>query len=436
MNLQGIPPFQDRTHDGMIAAMIQVEEDDNLDVLQGHRGASRLMLVPDLDLRDGQAHDDLHQDHEGCAAYVTEMLLTTPEARVVLNMSYVALVRAINARLLKIKTPSRISRKPRSIDKRSNYNGSEWRNWLIFYAVPCLLGLIKPEYLDILASLSYACFLLSQDSIEQEEIDEAERLLLRVGTSFERIFGVGLLRYNLHVTTKHKVRSVRNLGSPWAYSTYNYESLNRQMIARVTSPKGAAIQVATRVLLHMTVYSAQYDERLSEDVRLRIEEILNPYQLKRLRRVGPHMHLVGRGVERATNNAEAEVLLREGIHTPNIVVYKSFLNGSTRYRSFGVQKEDIKSDDSFIYSSQDTFCTIRTIFSFINDNGEERCGAFVIEHDVVQIVPVARHISILQNADANLHHFISLEQVRCPAVKMHIANVTYAVCVPNCFEID
>ena len=135
LNLQCIPPFQDRTHDGMIAAMIQVEEDDNLDVLQGHRGASRLMLLPGLDLRDGQAHDDLHQDHEGCAAYVTEMLLTTPDARVVLTMSYVALVRAINARLLTIKTPSRISRKPRSKDQTTMALSGETGWYFMLYHV-------------------------------------------------------------------------------------------------------------------------------------------------------------------------------------------------------------------------------------------------------------------------------------------------------------
>lgn len=436
VNLQGIPPFQDRSHQGMINAMIQVQRDPIIDAIEGHKGTSILMLLEHLDLRDGQAEDDLHQDHEGSAADLTELLLTTRDARAVPNMTYEALVQAIDARLLTIKSPSRISRKPRSIQKRGSYNGSEWRNWLLFYSVPCLLGLIKPEYLDILASLSHACYLLSQDAIEPGDINSAERLLLRVARRFEITFGVEKLKYNLHVTTKHKVRSVRNLGSPMAYSTYNFESLNRHMNARVTSPKGAAMQILKRVFLQMTVYASQFDQRLSEDVRLRIEEILNPYQLKGIRQVGPHIYLVGRSVERAVTQEEAQVLLREGLHAQNIVVYKSFLIGNTRYRSFGAQNQNIKSDDSFIYSSQDTFCTIQTVCSFMDDNGEERCGAFVTEHDVVQIVPVARHISILQNANADLQHFITFRQVRCPALKMNIGNVVYGACVPNCFEID
>ena len=73
----------------------------------------------------------------------------------------------------------------------------------------------------------------------------------------------------------------------------------------------------------------------------------------------------------------------------------------------------------------------------MNDNGEEKYGAFVVEHDVVQVVPVARHKPVLNEApDADLLHFIPLEVIRIPGVKMIIDNTTYVTAVPNCFELD
>lgn len=440
LNLDGIPPFADRSHDGMIAAMLRLEEEPNLDHLQGHRGPSHLMLLPHLDLRDGQAHDDLHQDHEGCAKDITELLLTVRDARVDEEMPYIQLVRAairaIDARLLHIKTPSRISRKPRSILKRGSWSGTEWRNWLFFYAIPCLVGLIKARYLDILASLCYGCYLLSLDAIEPEDINRAELLLLRANHSFELIFGVGRLKYNFHLTTKHKVRSVRALGNPSLYSTYNYESLHRRMTDRVTSPKGILMQLVTRLMLHLVVQSSQFDERILENVRLRITEILNPYQLKKIREVAPHIFLIGRGRQRGATPEETAVFQQEGIHGQNIMEYKSCLIGSTRYWSAARQNPDIKSDDTFIYTRQDTYCTVRTICSYVDENQEERYGMFVTEHDVLQIVPVARHLSILQHAGADLLHFIHLDQIRAPAVKVTVGNRVYAASVPNCLEID
>ncbi|KAK3912918.1 Halomucin, partial [Frankliniella fusca] len=437
VNMQGIPPFHDRSHEGMIAAMINVHQNNDVQNYEGHKGLSPLMLLePYLDLREGQAVDDLHQDHEGSAADLTELLLTTPDARRNRNLANVALLRAIDDKMLSIKTPGRISRKPRSITKMSSYTGSEWRNWLFYYGVPCLLDLIKPEYLDILAALSHACYLLSQDSIEPQHIEHAERLFQRVATRFENTFGVGCLKYNLHVTTMHKVRCVRNLGNPFAYSTYNFESLHRKVIGKVTSPKGAIMQVITRSMLYLSVNASQYDERLSEDVRIRVQEILNPYQLQKVQQVGPHSYVVGRGNERQLHPDEVEVMAREEIQVNNVVEYKSVLVKSTRYWSSTAQNQNIKSNDSFIYTSQNTFCSIRNIVSFVNDNGEEKCGAFVYEHDVAQIVPVARHLSILRNNDADILHFIYLSEVRCPAIMMNMGGIVYASSVPNCFEID
>lgn len=437
VNLAGIPPFNDRSHQGMVAAMRQVEENPNVDNFEGHKGATALLLLPHLDLRDGQAQDDLHQDHEGGAAHITELLLTTAHARVIGDMPFAALIRAIDERMLSQKTPQGISRKPRSIGKRSQYSGSEWRNWLFYYCIPCLLGLILPQYLDILAAYSHACYLLSKDSIEPQDFITADMLFHRVSVRFEQLFGVESLRYNLHVTTKHKVRCVQNLGPPYAYTTYNFESLLRVMIGKVTSPKGAHMQIVTRVLLHMCVYAAQYDQRLSEYVRLRIQDILNPYQLQRIHQVGEDIFLVGRGVPRATTHDEAEVLARENLHADNLVEYKGFLKGSIRFCSSAVQNQDSKSDDSFVYTFEDTFCTLNSIFSFRNADGEEITGAFVTEHDVAQVLPVIRHLSILRNDEnADLPHVIPLTSVRYPAVKMTIRNAVYAVCVPSSFDLD
>lgn len=443
VELQGIPPFEDRTHHGMQADMLEAQRllnaQDNRRIeiprVRGHKGTTPLLLLRHHDLREGQGVDDLHQDHEGCAAYLTELLLTEG-IRVVRNMAQVELLRQIDARLLSIKTPSRVSRKPRSIEKRGKYNGSEWRNWLFFYAVPCLTGLLEPEYVELIALLSHGCYLLSQDVMEPPDLIEADRVLRRFAAAFEEKFHRHRVKFNIHVTTSHKVHCVRMLGSPFAYSTYNSESLNRKLLNRVTSPKGAIMQIVTRSLLHLSVHTAQYDERLSEEVRERLNIILNKERLKKVLQVAPNQYVVGRGEAVMPSPQESAVLIREGFHNVrNFRVYKSCLIGNTRYKSVPGQNPNTKSDDTFMYTHLDTFCTILKVILF-RHNGEERCGVFVREHDVAQVEPTARHISILQNADADLLHYVSLDQVRCPAVKMNIEGLVYAASIPNCFEID
>lgn len=433
IDLEGIPPFEERTHEGMQEGMVNAHELQRSYL--GHKGASQLLLLQNHNLREGQAEDDLHQDHEGCAADLTELILTVAP-RVNERMAHIELIRSIGRYLLPIKSPSLISRKPRSIGKRSKYNGTEFRNWLLFYSVPCLTGLIDPRYVNMMASLSHACYLLSQDVIEAEHLEEAERLLQEYGRSFEEAFTVDRVKFNLHITVSHKVNSIRQLGNSWNYGTYNFESLNMKFVKNVTSPKGAIMQVVTRALLHLKVHSSQYDERLSGAVRERLQQMLNKERLKRVYQVGPNKYMVGRSVEAVPTPEEVQVLAREGFHIQNFREFNSFLIGNIRYKSLRGQNPSIKSDDTFMYTFQDTFCTIRKIIVFMDDNGEERCGLLVSEHDVERVLPIARHISVLRNADADLLHHISLDQVRSPAIKMNVRGVLYAACVPYCYEID
>lgn len=171
-------------------------------------------------------------------------------------------------------------------------------------------------------------------------------------------------------------------------------------------------------------------------------DMLSKARLKRVREVGPNQYVVGKCVEEVPSAEEVAVLAREGFRQVEAFqVYKSYLVGNTRYKSIPGQNPEIKSDVFFIYTHQDTFCTIRKVVPFRNGNDVDdeiipQCGMFVTEHDVAHVLPVARHISVLGNDDADLLHYVPIDQVRCPAVKMYIEGVSYATCVPNCYEID
>ncbi len=86
--------------------------------------------------------------YECTAKHVTELCLTEAP-RVHEGMGTEALCRIIDQRMGKIKTPSNISRKPGncSMINRKQMKGSEWRNWIIYFDVPCLMGLIDQEHI-------------------------------------------------------------------------------------------------------------------------------------------------------------------------------------------------------------------------------------------------------------------------------------------------
>lgn len=176
------------------------------------------------------------------------------------------------------------------------------------------------------------------------------------------------------------------------------------------------------------------DPDISEDVREQLKNIMSKKRLSRARDMGDRVHLLGKSVRRAPTEEESAVLLREGLHTAQLEVYKKALIRSTRYQAR--QDVDYKSDNSKLYTFQDTFCTIMNIVSFINRENEV-CGLFVNEHDVVQPRPfrVAKHIAeIIQDNDTA--HFIHMDQVKSPAVSVRCLGRIFMIPLPNLNEID
>ena len=59
----------------------------------------------------------------------------------------------VNKRLLEIKPPDLITRVPRSLEDRQFWKASELHTWLLFYAPPCLFGILAEECFQHLACL-------------------------------------------------------------------------------------------------------------------------------------------------------------------------------------------------------------------------------------------------------------------------------------------
>ena len=53
----------------------------------------------------------------------------------------------VDERLTSIQPPNNLTRAPRSLLHRRFWKGSEWRSWIIFLSIPCLIGILPDNYL-------------------------------------------------------------------------------------------------------------------------------------------------------------------------------------------------------------------------------------------------------------------------------------------------
>lgn len=105
----------------------------------------------------------------------------------------------IDQRLTKIRPPTRITRKPRSITESNMWKGQEWRNWIQYYCLVCFEGILRPKYYKHLSLLCQAINILNSDSITNTQIIQARKLLRKFVQDYQRFYGEAAMTYNIHL---------------------------------------------------------------------------------------------------------------------------------------------------------------------------------------------------------------------------------------------
>ena len=415
-----------RTADSFIADMITAHETGK--TVRGVHGPTQLLNMEHFDPVESTASDDLHTIHEGVVPHHNELLLTIGK------MSVARKVAIIDQRMSQIRCPTNVARKPSPFSNRHKWKGSEWRNWLLFYSTPCLEGLdISRAHVEHWEMLVYAAYLLSQESITEEEVDIARDLLHEYVRLFEALYGLKSMLYNVHLLD-HFADCVKLWGPLWAYSTFNFESWNFRLKRGVHSAKDAADQIITRYFMKKLIVKATFDEEhFSEAIRQRICEIM----WKKTKKVSKQIGIVrihGQDVTRQPSRRESEALQREGFTSPTqVTVYPSVSVKGSEYRRQKDLSRTEKVDNTCLYTWDDTFCTVQDVIVF-DVEGQEVCGLFVFEHSVQSTFKHAKNVALMLNDD--LFHFLPVDKIAYPAIKVKIDERTFIMPISNRHEVD
>jgi hypothetical protein len=122
--------IQNRTDENMRADAR--EACNSNESVNGVKGASSLMLLPEFDMVKGFVVDNLHCVDLGVTRQLTNMWLDSSNNE---HNWYVGTrITEIDMKLAEVCPPDEVTRLPRSVTKRRYWKGSEWHHWLLEYS--------------------------------------------------------------------------------------------------------------------------------------------------------------------------------------------------------------------------------------------------------------------------------------------------------------
>ncbi|XP_062841554.1 uncharacterized protein LOC134300980 [Trichomycterus rosablanca] len=110
-------------------------------------------------------------------------------------------IKEVDLRLVKIKPPVEITRTPRSMSERKFWKASEWRAFLLFYALPVLKGILPARFWNHLFLLVFGIYTLLQDKIKTRSVLMSELALKKFVIEFQRLYGKHHMTFNIHLLT-------------------------------------------------------------------------------------------------------------------------------------------------------------------------------------------------------------------------------------------
>ncbi len=139
--LEEMPELRDHNTTVQIGEIAKNNEQSIL----GIKGPSPVVDLPHFDLINGMVPDYMHCVLLGVCRQIATLWF---DSKSYSQPWYIGLNTArVDGNLLAIKPPSIFSRIPRSIVERRFWKAHEWQNWLLYYSLPVLKGILPNKYL-------------------------------------------------------------------------------------------------------------------------------------------------------------------------------------------------------------------------------------------------------------------------------------------------
>ncbi|XP_062568275.1 uncharacterized protein LOC134230464 [Saccostrea cucullata] len=245
-HVRAYPPgeYRERTHDSFVQDGL--EACTSTRVVNGVKGLSPLCLLTVFNMVIGFVPDYLHSVCQGVVKQFMSLWLDSSNHG---KPFYIGLQsRILDQKLLKLKPPFEITRRPRTLSTRRFWKASEWRAFLLFYSMIVLPGVLPQQYVNHFFLLVFGIYTLLQSSVTLREIDLAERALRKFVFQVQTLYGVEHMSFNVHQLL-HVAQSVRNWGPIWGISTFPFEGNGGNLLKMFNGTQYVSDQICKSLIM-------------------------------------------------------------------------------------------------------------------------------------------------------------------------------------------
>lgn len=337
-----------RTHDQCLAdAKAAITQGETV---RGIKGPCWFGGLKYYDLIKGTAIDYMHCVLEGVTKSLLNLWFSSSHKKESFNVS--DKIQEVDKRLLQIKPPNDITRCPRKIENEIKYwKASEFRSFLLFYGPVVLRGILPIEHYTHFILLSEAIFILLGDSITNNAVDHAERLLQHFCLMFSALYTAGKETINIH-SLLHLADGVRNLGPLWTHSCFPFESYNGNLLKLFHGTQNVDLQIVSAVAISQSLPGLKLKLIPGSIEEEFFNSLMNPSHVRKEQVIEKDIAALGSAFVKKLNLEEVNALGRYFGYTPlldSVPCFKRVRICGSVYHSISYKRVTARNSYTILY---------------------------------------------------------------------------------------
>lgn len=316
-------------------------------VKNGIKDASVLLLLPLFNIITSFVPDYMHCILLGVVKTMVEWWKNGENKKEPFYIGSDTKLKQIDAILSSIKPPSEITRTPRSITECKLWKASEWKNFLLYYSLPCLHKVGMPKkYIDHWFLLIYSVHVFLREKISPEDFSIAERSIRQFVLNIEDVYNAPqLMKFNIHLLL-HIPKSVKQFGGLWAVSCFPYEHYNGTLGKMFRSSQAVPQQICKFYLRLQSLKEKGAEVFSSNNNALFAKSLYETLTFRKLTSnnciaYGEHIRLFGKPdyiTLTLTQKVAVENFLKEEIQNQQIRLFRRFIYKNILFHVEGYER--------------------------------------------------------------------------------------------------
>ena len=161
--------------------------------------------------------------------------------------------------------PADIGRIPLKIASGfSDFTADQWRNWIVYYSLPCLKSYLPVQHYNVWLLFVKACHIFCRRTISEVEVEEADKLILQFCKAYVALYGKEYCTPNLHLHG-HLASCIKDYGPVYAFWLFSFERLNGILGSYHTNNNDVSLQLMRRFITSHTYSAQNWPEELKAD---------------------------------------------------------------------------------------------------------------------------------------------------------------------------